>query len=63
VTPKNPKEVTALNSHAALITEIAELRRHIWTIIAVGKQIAHTMPAKERKYLLDTLLEAERHLT
>jgi ribosomal silencing factor RsfS len=59
----NPNEVTASNSHAAMATEIAELRRHMWTIIAVAKQVVHTMPAKERKYLLDTILDAEKHLT
>lgn len=56
------REVTASSSHAVLISEIADLRRELWMVIAVGKQVAHTMPNAERARLLDALMQAERKL-
>jgi hypothetical protein len=59
----NPKEVTALNSHAALITELTETRRHLWMAISKVKQFVHLLPARERAELLAVVMDAEKHLT
>lgn len=56
-------EVTSSNSHAVLISEIAEMRRLLWLMIAVGKQIVHLLPATERTQLLKEMMAAEKHLS
>lgn len=55
--------MTALTSQAVLITELTEMRHQLWMLIAVGKQIAHALPARERAELLSAQVEAERALT
>jgi hypothetical protein len=59
----NPKEVSALNSHAALISELTETRRHLWMLISKGKQFAHFLPTRERAELIQVMTDAERALT
>ena len=59
---QNQEKATAA-SNTAMITNFAEVRRQLWILIAVVKQVAHTMPAKERDYLLRTAIEAEQKLT
>lgn len=56
------KQVTASNSHAAMISELADMRRHLWTLIAEVKKIAHHVPNRERVSLLTAATEAERKL-
>ena len=56
-------EVTAANSHAALISEISELRRLCWTLISAGKQSLPALPEVQRKALLDELMRAEKYLS
>lgn len=55
-------EVTATNSHAVLITEIAELRRQCWQVITAAKVVAPLVPITDQAALLEVLIEAERHL-
>jgi hypothetical protein len=58
-----PKEVTASHSTSALITELTETRRHLWMLIAKGKQFAHFLPTRERAELIQVMADAERALT
>lgn len=51
-----------MTSDAQLISEIADLRRHLWQLIAAGKKVVLELPAKERMILLDAMIEAERFL-
>lgn len=59
----NPQEVTSSNSHAVLISEIAELRRLLWQVISAGKNVMESLPDRDRMILLDALIEAEKRLT
>lgn len=59
--PKN--EVTASNSHAALISELTEYRRICWTLIAEIKKVAHFVPNQDRASLLKEAADAERKLS
>lgn len=59
----NPNEVTALNSHAVLISELSETRRHFWTLISAGKQALPSIPEVQRKALLEELMRAEKYLS
>jgi len=57
------EEISASNSHAVLISELTDLRRHLWTLIAVGKQVAHLLPALKRTELVEAMVKAEDALT
>ena len=48
---------------ALLVTEYAEIRQELWMLIAVVKQVVHTMPARERAQLLQKAMHAEEVLT
>lgn len=52
----DPKEAM---SHAILIAEYTELLQAARLLIAVCKQVAHSMPARERAQMLDAAIKAE----
>lgn len=56
------KEVTALNSHAALISEMTNYRRHLRVILAESKKVLRFLPVQERMAFLEVLIDAERDL-
>lgn len=56
-------EHSASNSHAVLISELTDLRRHLWTVISIGKQVVHLLPARERTQLVEVMTKAEEALT
>lgn len=57
------KEYSPSESHAVLISELTDLRRHLWTLISLGKQVAHLLPALQRTELVSAMTKAEEALT
>lgn len=57
-----PKDVKPLPSSAALLTEVAGLRRQLWQMIAASKKVLWLIPDRERMEFLDALIEAEGKL-
>lgn len=58
----NPPEITGSNSHAVLISEIADLRRLLWQVISAGKNVMESLPDRDKMILLEALIEAEKRL-
>lgn len=59
---EKPEEVSALNSHAVLISELTNTRNHLRILIAKIKKIAGAIPLKEREELIAVAMEADRAL-
>lgn len=57
------RKLNPSDSHAMLISEMTDYKRHLWTLIAEIKKAAHFVPNRERASLLNAATEAERRIS
>lgn len=57
-----PADSLSSRSESALISELCEMRKQLWQVIAAGKKVVAALPDKERMILLDAMIEAEGKL-